>query len=35
MSADSFAKLYRSRTSLGAETVAEIFSNLAATDKTK
>jgi hypothetical protein len=35
MSAESFAKLDRSRTSLGAETVAEIFSNLAATDKAK
>jgi hypothetical protein len=35
MSADAFAKLYRSRTPLGADTAKEISSNLAAIDKAK
>ncbi len=33
MSADAFAKLYRSRTPLDADTAKEISANLAATDK--
>lgn len=32
MSAEAFAKLYRSRTPLGAETAGEISTNLAALD---
>jgi hypothetical protein len=35
MSADAFARLYRARTSLGADTAKEIAANLAATDKAK
>jgi hypothetical protein len=35
MSADAFAKLYRSRTPLDAETAKEISANLAAMDKAK
>ena len=35
MSADAFARLYRSRTPLGADTAKEISANLAATDKAK
>jgi hypothetical protein len=35
MSADTFAKLYRSRTPLGADTAREISANLAAIDKAK
>jgi hypothetical protein len=35
MNADAFAKLYRSRTLLGAATAKEISANLAATDKAK
>ena len=35
MSADAFARLYRSRTPLGAATAKEIAANLAATDKAK
>jgi hypothetical protein len=35
MSADSFAKLYRSRSPLGADTAKEIAANLAAIDKAK
>ena len=35
MSADAFAKLYRSRTPLDADTAKEIAANLAATDKAK
>jgi hypothetical protein len=35
MSADTFARLYRSRAPLGAETAKEISANLAALDKAK
>ena len=35
MSADAFARLYRSRTPLDAATAKEIAANLAATDKAK
>jgi hypothetical protein len=35
MSADAFAKLYRSRTPLDADTAREISANLAAMDKAK
>jgi hypothetical protein len=35
MSADTFAKLYRSRTPLDADTAKEISANLAAIDKAK
>jgi hypothetical protein len=35
MSADAFARLYRSRTPLRADTAREIAANLAATDKAK
>jgi len=35
MSAEAFARLYRARTPLGADTAREISANLAATDKTK
>ncbi|HUD48445.1 MAG TPA: hypothetical protein VMR33_16545 [Candidatus Baltobacteraceae bacterium] len=35
MSADEFARLFRSRTPLGADTAKEISANLAATDKAK
>ena len=35
MSAATFAKLYRSRTPLDADTAREIAANLAATDKVK
>jgi hypothetical protein len=35
MSADAFARLYRSRTPLDADTAKEIFANLADTDKAK
>ena len=35
MSADAFAKLYRSRTPLGADTAKEISANLAALDHAK
>ena len=35
MSPDSFARLYRSRTPLGAATAKEISANLAAIDKAK
>lgn len=35
MSAGAFAKLYRSRTSLDADTAKEIAANLAAIDRAK
>ena len=35
MSAEAFARLYRSRAPLGAETAREISANLAAVDKAK
>lgn len=35
MSAEAFAKLYRSRVPLGADTAKEISANLAAIDKAK
>ena len=35
MSADAFARLYRSRTPLDADTAKEIAANLAATDRAK
>jgi hypothetical protein len=35
MSAEAFAKLYRSRSPLDADTAREISANLAATDKAK
>jgi hypothetical protein len=35
MSADAFAKLYRSRSPLDADTAKEIAANLAATDRAK
>jgi hypothetical protein len=35
MSAGTFAKLYRSRTPLDADTAKEIAANLAATDQAK
>jgi hypothetical protein len=35
MSAETFAKLYRSRTPLDADTAKEIAANLAATDQAK
>jgi hypothetical protein len=35
MSADTFAKLYRSRSPLDADTAKEIAANLATTDKAK
>jgi len=35
MSADTFARLYRSRTPLGADTAREISANLTAIDKAK
>ena len=35
MSADAFARLYRSRAPLGTDTAREISANLAATDKAK
>jgi hypothetical protein len=35
MSADTFARLYRSRAPLGADTAKEISANLAAIDKAK
>jgi len=35
MSANAFAKLYRSRTPLGADAATEISANLAAMDKAK